>query len=66
MKRIAGIVFGIVYAVLVALAVGRSLSGWEQGYSDLGFWWAVISVFLTLAGGAALVGSFLHARIDRR
>lgn len=65
MKRIAGIFFGILYVVFVTVAVRNSLAGWAEGHADLGFWWAVIAAFLALAGGAAVVGSFLHARIDR-
>jgi len=62
MKFIVGIVLGVFYAVLVALALGQSSGGWQAGHSDLGFWWAVIGALLGVAGSGAVVGTWLHTR----
>ncbi len=62
MKFLIGIVIGIVYAVLVALAFTTSAGAWQAGNSDLGFWWAVIGSILAIAGSGAVVGSWIHTR----
>lgn len=62
MKFIVGIIIGVLYAVLVALAFGQSSQGWQAGHSDLGFWWAVIGTLLAVAGLGAVIGSWLHTR----
>ena len=62
MKLIAGILIGVFYAALCALALRHSSGSWEVGHSDLGFWWAVIGVLLGVAGMGALIGSWIHTR----
>jgi len=62
MKSFVGIVIGVIYAVLVALALGQSSHGWQAGQADLGFWWAVIGALLGIAGSAAVIGTWLHTR----
>lgn len=62
MNRIFGFVVGLVWLVLAAKAFEYSAAGWRASASDIGFWWGVIGVFLTLAAGAALLGTWLHAR----
>jgi hypothetical protein len=62
MGRIFGFLVGIVWLVFASVAFRTSASGWNQNASDIGFWWAVIGVFLTLAAGGALIGTWLHSR----
>lgn len=60
MGRVFGFAVGILWLLFAANAFQRSAAGWSMAASDLGFWWSVIGVFLTLAAGAALVGTWLH------
>lgn len=62
MKRVLGIVLGVLWAVLAGLAFRESSNGWAAGHSDLGFWWAVIGTLLSIAGLGILVGSWIHTR----
>jgi hypothetical protein len=62
MGRIFGFLVGIVWLVFASVAFRNSSAGWGADATDLGFWWAVIGVFLTLAAGGALVGTWLHTR----
>ena len=65
MSRILGFAVGLVWLVFVFIAFRNSMDGWNAGNSDIGFWWAVIGTFLTLASGSALVGTFIHTRHSR-
>lgn len=65
MKRIMGMGVGVAYLGLAFLALQRANAGWSTGYSDLGFWWTVIAVILTIAAGGALIGTWLHTRPKR-
>ena len=60
MARGFGLAVGAVWLVFASLALQNSLGGWSEGYSDIGFWWGVIAVFLTIAGMVALVGTARH------
>ena len=62
MKRIFGMGVGVAYLGLALLALQRANEGWSTGYEDLGFWWTVIAVILTIAAGGALIGTWLHTR----
>ena len=62
MARIFGFLVGIAWLVFAGVAFRNSSNGWSQGASDLGFWWTVIGVFLTLAAGAAFLGTWIHTR----
>ena len=62
MSRIFGFVVGLVWLAFAAYAFARSSEGWTAGNSDLGFWWAVIGSFLTIAAGAAVVGTWIHTQ----
>lgn len=66
MKRIIGMVVGVVYLGLAFIALQRANTGWSTGYEDLGFWWTVIAVILTIASGGAFVGTWLHTRSAER
>jgi hypothetical protein len=48
--------------VFAGVSFKNSAAGWSADASDLGFWWGVIAVFLTIAAGAAFVGTWLHTR----
>jgi hypothetical protein len=65
MSRILGFAVGIVWLVFVFVAFRRSAEGWAAGNGDIGFWWAVIAVLLTIASLAALVGTWIHTRPAR-
>jgi hypothetical protein len=62
MGRIFGFLVGIVWLVFASVAFRYSAAGWGMDAGDIGFWWGVIGVFLTLAAGGALVGTWLHSR----
>ena len=62
MKFLVGIVIGVIYAVLVGLALSQSAQGWQAGQADLGFWWTVIATLLGIAGLGAVIGTWLHTR----
>lgn len=62
MERIFGFFVGIVWIVFAVVAFGNSAAGWSADASDLGFWWGVVGVFLTIAAGGAFVGTWLHTR----
>ena len=61
MRKIFGFVIGILWLGLAVGAFRNSMTGWTMG-SDLGFWWTVIAVFLTIAATAAIVGTWLHTK----
>jgi|TARA_B110000196_G_scaffold236367_1_gene204794 hypothetical protein len=62
MARVLGVMMGLGILVLAALAFQDSLEGRSNGYLDIGFWWGVISLFLTIAGLSAIVGTFIHTQ----
>ena len=62
MRRIFGFAVGVVWLVFASVAYKNSAAGWSGSHTDLGFWWGVIAVLLTLAAGAAVVGTVLHTR----
>lgn len=66
MKLAAGMLIGLFYLFIAWGAYRRSAAGWEQGHSDLGFWWAVIAAFLAISGGSAVVGTWIHTRSSPR
>ncbi len=66
MKRIIGMAVGVAYLGLAFLALQRANAGWSTGYADLGFWWTVIAVILTIASGGALIGTWLHTKQPQR
>ncbi len=61
MKKNAGLLIGVIYLLIAMGAFKKSIAGWGAGFSDLGFWWIVIGVLLTIAGFGALVGTWIHA-----
>lgn len=60
MKRVVGIVIGIGYLGVATGTVLYSTGSWRAGHSDIGFWFTVIAGFLTIAGLAAIVGTWIH------
>lgn len=66
MARIFGFVVGVVWLGFAFVAFRNSSAGWEAGHSDVGFWWAVITGFLTIAATVALVGTARHQRSGPR
>jgi len=61
MKRSIGLIIGVVYILFAFGAYKTGMAGWTAGHSDLGFWWTVIGVLLTIAGLGALLGTWIHA-----
>ena len=55
MKRIIGMAIGLGYFGIVFYTLGISRQGWADGNPDIGFWWAVVTGFLAIAGVAALL-----------
>jgi hypothetical protein len=66
MKQHAGLVIGVIYLLVAMGAFRTSMEGWRGGHPDLGFWWIVIGVLLSIAGMGALVGTWIHAWSDER
>jgi hypothetical protein len=64
MKRSIGLVIGVIYVLFAFGAYKNGVDGWAGGHSDLGFWWTVIGVLLTIAGLGALLGTWIHAWAD--
>ena len=60
MRKIFGFLVGIVWLAFAGVAFRNSAAGWSADATDLGFWWGVVAVLLTLAAGAAVVGTWLH------
>ena len=66
MKRILGMGVGVIYLGIAFGALTRANSGWETGSSDIGFWWTVIAVLLTIAALGALIGTWIHTQEGSR
>ena len=62
MTRIIGLTIGVVWLFMSALAFRQSAAGWAIGYSDIGFWYAVIGSFLAIAGLGAIGGTIIHTK----
>jgi hypothetical protein len=62
MKRILGMGVGVLYLVIAFGAYSRASAGWEAGQGDIGFWWTVIAVLLTIAALGALIGTWIHTQ----
>lgn len=62
MSRIFGFLVGAVWLVFAAVAFKNSAAGWSADASDLGFWWGVVAIFLTIASGTAFLGTWIHTR----
>lgn len=62
MTRVLGMMAGFGILVLAGFAFSDSSVGWSAGHSDIGFWWAVIAVFLTIAGLGAVIGTWIHTQ----
>lgn len=61
MKKHIGLIIGVVYLLFAFGAYKKGMVGWGEGHSDLGVWWTVIGVLLTIAGLGALLGTWIHA-----
>ena len=62
MKRISGLIVGVVWLFMAGLAYRESAGGWAIGHSDIGFWYFVIGSFLAIAGLGAIIGTMIHTR----
>lgn len=62
MKRILGMGLGVLYLVIAFGAFSRASAGWAAGHADLGFWWTVVAVLLTIAALGALIGTWIHTQ----
>ena len=60
MARTFGFAVGALWLLFALAAAGNSVGGWAAGQSDVGFWWAVIAGFLTIAASVALIGTARH------
>ena len=62
MTRVLGMLAGVGILVMAGFALQDSAAGWADGHADIGFWWAVITVFLTIAGLGAIIGTWIHTQ----
>lgn len=53
---------GVVYLVIAFGAFSRASAGWDAGQGDVGFWWTVVAVLLSIAALAALIGTWIHTQ----
>jgi len=65
MKRIFGMGVGVLYLVIAFGAFSKARTGWAEQHSDVGFWFTVIAVLLTIAAVSALVGTWIHTQGSR-
>ena len=61
MKKYIGLIIGVVLLLFAFAAYRYGLDGWGAGHGELGLWWTVIGVLLTMAGLSAIVGTWIHA-----
>ena len=61
-KQLAGMGVGVIWLGIAFGSYQNSKAGWEAGYADLGFWWAIIGGLLAIAGLGALIGTWIHTR----
>jgi DMSO reductase family type II enzyme heme b subunit len=64
-KQWAGIGVGVIWLGMAFGSYQNSRAGWEAGYADLGFWWAIIGGLLAIAGLGALIGTWIHTRTSK-
>jgi len=57
MKRSIGLIIGVVYILFAFGAYKTAMGGWSAGNQDLGLWWTVVGVLLTIAGLVVLQGN---------
>ena len=62
MKKALGLLAGLFLLSLAARAFQTASLGWSEGHPDVGFWWSVITGFLTIAGLGAVIGTLIHTR----
>ena len=62
MNRIIGMGIGVLWLGMAFLSLSRANDGWATGYEDVGFWWTVIAVILTIAATGAIVGTWIHTQ----
>jgi hypothetical protein len=62
MTRVLGMLAGVGILVMAGFTFQDSAAGWAGGHSDIGFWWAVITVFLAIAGFGAIIGTWIHTQ----
>ncbi|HCK90148.1 MAG TPA: hypothetical protein DHW54_03135 [Gemmatimonadetes bacterium] len=64
-RKLAGMGVGVIWLGMAFGAYQNSRAGWETGYADLGFWWAIIGGLLAIAGLGALIGTWIHTRTSK-
>ena len=64
-KQLAGMGVGVIWLGMAFGSYQNSRAGWEAGYADLGFWWAIIGGLLAIAGLGALIGTWIHTRTSK-
>jgi hypothetical protein len=62
MNRIIGMGIGVIWLGLAFISLTKANAGWATGYEDIGFWWTVIAVLLTVAAGGAIIGTWIHTQ----
>jgi hypothetical protein len=62
MNRIIGMGIGVIWLGMAFISLTRANAGWATGYEDIGFWWTVIAVLLTIAAGGAIIGTWIHTQ----
>lgn len=61
-SRMAGLAVGAVIAVLALWALWSGMSGFRADQNDVGLWYTVAGVFLSISAGAVIVGTTIHTR----
>lgn len=51
---------GVLWLAMAAATFLTAYNGWANQRPDWAFGWGLVGVLLTLAGGSAIVGTWLH------
>ena len=62
MTRIIGWGVGAVYIVLAYAAFTKASTGRADGHGEIGFWFTVVGVLLSVASLGAFIGTWIHTQ----
>lgn len=62
MNRIIGIVICLGVGLLATIAFQTAATGRVEGHPDVGFWWTIIGILLTVASVGGIIGTWIHTR----
>ena len=66
MNRVIGMLIGVGYIGIASYTFRTSQAGWAAGHTDVGFWWLVVTGFITIAMVGIFVGTWIHTQPNQR